>query len=615
MNKARLEKLKKSLNHSDVSRRRQAASMLGEGDERAIYPLITALFDKSLAVQDSAAQSLIQIGGEAVAYMTIPVLRKEASQRNAALLILKDLGEVSVPFLYDLLKDRDEDMRKFAVDLLGDIHVGVDYESLIPMFKDENANVRAATCRSFGLLNVKDGVKYLKEALSDPEEWVAFNALEALGAMESEEGVTAISELCNGSSLVLKFAAFETLGKIPSKQSRDALIECTKTTDSLTKSVAVKSLVQIGIEPDMLFLATDLRVMLQSDDWEDRFAAISGLSVIKDKESLYTLLDMAGSLDTSYPENEEHIAIIKDAVLNIADCSSLLSLCDINNLKFRGMAILVETLGKLKCIEAIDTLVKLLRSSLRDIRREAAHALVEIADERCVDSLIEALSDEDGHVRKQSIYALRKLKAKKSFLPILDLISKESYEDVVDEGVKALLSMDSSKFLHKASSYPENFKIYIAKYAQETELLLDLSKDDSKSVKIAAISRLGSFNQQNAYDRLSELLNDNDLELRRSSAMTLSQYGVFVDALLSAVNDSDMWVRFYALKAIAATKGAEYPDLFAQALNDRENLVVMGAIDALSILGGQDAYEAIYSIKDHTDDAIRQRVEEVLQSL
>ncbi|MBF0464926.1 MAG: HEAT repeat domain-containing protein [Nitrospirae bacterium] len=615
MNKARLEKLKKSLNHSDVSRRRQAASMLGEGDERAIYPLITALFDKSLAVQDSAAQSLIQIGGEAVAYMTIPVLRKEASQRNAALLILKDLGEVSVPFLYDLLKDRDEDMRKFAVDLLGDIHIGVDYELLIPMFKDENANVRAATCRSFGLLNVKEGVKYLKKALSDPEEWVAFTALEALGAMESEEGVTAISELCNGSSLVLKFAAFETLGKIPSKQSKDALIECTKTTDSFTKSVAVKSLVQIGIEPDMLFLAPDLRVMLQSDDWEDRFAAISGLSVIKDKDSLYTLLDMAGSLDTSYPENEEHTAIIKDAVLNIADCSSLLSLCDINNLKFRGMAILVETLGKLKCVEAIDTLVKLLRSSLRDIRREAAHALVEIADERCVDSLIEALSDEDGHVRKQSIYALRKLKAKKSFLPILDLISKEGYEDVVDEGVKALLSMDSSKFLHKASSYPENFKIYIAKYAQETELLLDLSKDDSKSVKIAAISRLGSFNQQNAYDRLSELLNDNDLELRRSSAMTLSQYGVFVDALLTAVNDSDMWVRFYALKAIAATKGAEYPDLFAQALNDRENLVVMGAIDALSILGGQDAYEAIYSIRDHTDDAIRQRVEEVLQSL
>ncbi|QWR77458.1 HEAT repeat domain-containing protein [Candidatus Magnetomonas plexicatena] len=615
MNKARLEKLKESLNHTDVSRRRQAASMLGEGDERAIYPLITALFDQSLAVQDSAAQSLIKIGGAAVAYMTIPVLRKEASQRNAALLILKDLGEVSVPFLYDLLKDRDDDMRKFAVDLLGDIAVGVNYELLIPMFKDENANVRAATCRTFGLLNVEEGVSHLKEALSDSEEWVAFAALEALGLMESEDGVTSITELCYGPSQVLKFAAFETLGNIPSQQSKDALIECTKTTDFITKSAAIKSLIRHGIEPGMAFLGSDLRVMLKNDDWEDKLTAISGLSTIKDKDSLYNLLDLAGSLDVSYPENEERIIIIKNAVLNIADCSSLLSLLDVNNLKFRGMAILVETLGKLKCVEAIDPLVKLLRSSLRDIRREAAHALVEIADERCVDSLIEALSDDDGHVRKQSIYALRKLKSKKAFLPILDLIGKDTYEDVVDEGVKALLSMDSSKFLHKADSYPENFKIYIAKYAQETELLLDLSKDNSKTVKMAAISRLGSLNEESAYNRLSELLKDADLELRRSSAMALSQYSVFVDGLLSAVRDSDMWVRFYALKAIAASKGADYIGLFAEALRDRENLVVMGAIDALSNLGGQDAYEALYSIKYHSDDAIRQRVEEVLQTL
>ncbi|MEO5357083.1 MAG: HEAT repeat domain-containing protein [Nitrospirae bacterium YQR-1] len=616
MNKAKLDKLKEHLNHADVSKRRQAASMLGEGGECAIYPLIKALFDSSLAVQDSAAQSLIKIGTEAVAYMTIPVLRKEASQRNAALLILKDLGEISVPFLYDLLTDSDDDMRKFAVDLLGDIRTGVDYKLLVPMLKDENANVRAATCRSLGLLNIKETVRYLEEALSDEEEWVAFTALEALGTMEREEAVASISNLCNSPSQVLKFAAFETLGRIPSKQSREAIIECTLNTDPITKSVAVKSLVKLGIEPEMGFLAQDLREMLSSDDWEDKLAAISGLTIIKDKDSLYNLLDLAGSLDTSNPENEEHVAIIKDAVVKIADCPTLLCLLDYNGFKFRGMAILLETLGKLKCVEAVAPLVTLLRrSSLRDIRREAAQSLVEIADESCVEPLIEALSDDDGHVRKQSIYALRKLKAKKAFLPILELISRETYEDVVDEGVKALLSMDSSKFLHKASSYPDNFKIYIAKYTQELELLLDLSKDNSKNVKIAAVSRLGSFNLSGAFDRLGELLEDPDVELRRSAAMTLNQNAVFIEGLLRAVKDNDMWVRFYALKSLAASKGDEFTGVLTEALNDHENLVIMGAIDALASLGGHVAYEALYPLKDHTDDALRQRIEEVLSAL
>jgi len=123
----------KLLNDPDSSQRRSAAEELAFADERAVYPLIKALRDESTAVQESATQALITLGnsddskflvniGEFVTYMVIPLLREEqAYLRNTALLIIKEVGHRAINLLYSLLKDKDPDIRKFALDLIADI--------------------------------------------------------------------------------------------------------------------------------------------------------------------------------------------------------------------------------------------------------------------------------------------------------------------------------------------------------------------------------------------------------------------------------------------------------------------------------------------------------------
>ncbi len=48
-----------------------------------------------------------------------------------------------------------------------DIKEGVERERLLPMFKDENANVRAATAKAVGELGYEDAIPYLVDALKD----------------------------------------------------------------------------------------------------------------------------------------------------------------------------------------------------------------------------------------------------------------------------------------------------------------------------------------------------------------------------------------------------------------------------------------------------------------
>ena len=172
------------LSHPDSNKRHLAAEALAEGDERSIYPLIRAMKDENPGVQDAAMRSLISIGGEITAYMVMPLLRDEPLLRNTAMIILKETGQPAVPLLRPLLKDKDYDIRKFAIDLISEIKQ-CDYpEELVNLLsEDPNPNVRAAAAKALGLLDYREAIPRLIEALQD-EEWVCFSVLEALSHAE-----------------------------------------------------------------------------------------------------------------------------------------------------------------------------------------------------------------------------------------------------------------------------------------------------------------------------------------------------------------------------------------------------------------------------------------------
>ncbi len=466
MHTAKFTKLIRNLDHEDASKRRSAAEALSEGDERAIYPLIKALRDDNFGVQDAAMRSLMEIKRESTAYMILPLLRENAFLRNTALIILRELGKTTVPLLHALLSDKDDDVRKFALDLIYDIQY-CDYpEKLAEMLTDDpNSNVRAAAAKVIGILQFREAIPQLLSALED-EEWVCFSALEALTNLRDANSVESIAVLLKSPSETIRFAAIEALGKIGSLKAEKPLVEHISKTYGLQKMALIKSLVQIGTIPSIPGISDVLIDMLKNDDWEEKFIAIKGLTYLKEKKSIHYIVDAAGSLDLSDPENENKLYVLREAIKSFGCTKSLIDILDDKTFKYRGKVFAIETVGDLKCKNAVSVLIKLLKSGYRDIRRSSIKSLSQIDSDETKEYFIEAINDHDSHVRKTAVTALGKINDMAAFEPLMKMLHNEKYNDVIDEFVKSLLKINSTLFISRINEFNDYIKESAGRYAE-----------------------------------------------------------------------------------------------------------------------------------------------------
>jgi len=467
MHTARLKKLVKDLRHHDSAKRRYAAEALSEGDERAVYPLIKALRDENFGVQDAAMRSLMEIKGESTAYMLLPLLRENAFLRNTAIMIIKEIGREAVPLLLPLLRDRDDDVRKFALDLIQDIK-HCDYpEKLVELLKDDpNPNVRAAAAKALGALKYRAAEPHLLEALKD-EEWVCFSAIEALTDMGGDGCLHAIAALLNSPSEAIRFAALEALGKIGSPLSVKPLVEHISKTEGYERNAAIKSLVHTGDIPSIPGISASLVEIMKDGDWEDQLTAIRGLVALKETSAIPYMIDIAGSYDTSVPDNEEKVGIIKEAVKSLGCNEYLLNILKDPSMKFRGRSIAVDIVGDLKCREAVPALIELLKNECRDVKRSAVNSLSKAEGEEVKETLINMINEHDSHVRKTAVISLGKIREKAAFEPLMKFLHNEKYHDVIHEFVKALLNINPSLFLSRIHEYSDHIRETAAEYVSD----------------------------------------------------------------------------------------------------------------------------------------------------
>jgi HEAT repeat protein len=433
----------KKLASPDPAKRRSAAEALSRGDERSIYPLIQALRDTHPGVQDAAMRSLISIGGEVAAWMILPLLRDEPCIRNTAMVILREIGKDTVPHLSPLFKDKDDDIRKFAIDLASEIGAAGLAEALAERLADDtNPNIRAAAAKGLGILGCRDALPQLIAALKDIE-WVRFNALESLAGMREEAAVEPILALLSDSSPVTRYAAIEALGAIGSPRAGDSLLAHLGTAEWDERAVVLKSLLRMGVPlPGAGFREELLEIFRSEEEWEDRLVALRGLREITDEDTLRAIIDVAGSLDTSKPGNEEIICSIKEVLRGIGHPNAFRRIVADPSLKFRGKTIAVEIVGDLAISEAVPDLVALLKSGVRDVRRAAAYALGRIGNDDAREGLLLGIRDTDGHVRQTAVAALGAFGGKASFGPLLSLLREEKYGNISEEAVRALAAID-----------------------------------------------------------------------------------------------------------------------------------------------------------------------------
>jgi HEAT repeat protein len=601
-----MKKLLKELNHPDDSIRRNAAQALSEGDDRAIYPLIRALQDENFGVQDAAMSSLISIGTEVVAYMVVPLLREESLLRNTALIILRELGRVSVPLLYPLLKDKDSDIRKFALDLLGEIKEDVLSEKIVQLIDDENVNVRAAAVKAIGEVMYKEALFSVIKALGE-DEWVAFSALDTLGRFKEEASVGPIAELLSSESEALRHAALETLGKIGSEKATEAIARHISSAQGEEKSAAIKSLVQIGITPSISEVADVLVEMFQSsDDWEEKLIALKGIVDLKETGAVESIIDVAGSLDRSLPEDEERLLIIQHYMNDESFADGFIRILENPLGRFRGKVIAAEMLGKLKYEKAVPVLVKLLDKSLRDVRRACIWALGQMDTEEARKSLIDALVDHDSTLRKVAVISLGRLRDRGSFDVILKRLDDEEYNDVVEDNVKALLMIDPEGLFSRLNQLSDNVKKAIGRFTNDLDILLSLSMGDVLDVRLAAIAKLGGIDDERALERLKDALKDVDAQVRRTAVMALSGARCCYEEIQSLFEDEDMWVRLHAVRALGESRRSEMIESLRRMLKDDEVPVSLAAVEAIGMIGGEEASNVLKSLLNHRNWTIRE---------
>ncbi len=462
----KLARLLQDLAGGDASKRRLAAEALADTDERAVYPLIRALRDENTGVQDAAMRSLIRIGGETTAYMALPLLREDALLRNTAIIMLRDIGPVSVPLLYPLLKDKDDDVRKFSIDLLMDIREGVDAGRIIPLIADPNPNVRAAAAKAAGVLGCRDAVPELVAALRD-EEWVCFSALEALGELRDESAVGPIAGLLGHESATSRCAAIEALGRIGGAAAEEALNAYLPKTDDFEKMAVLKSLLLMGAVPQGKGVAGTLLEMFRAGDWEERVLCVRGLAAVGHYAAIREVIDAAGSLDASEPDGEDILLRIKDGLRRFGCPDAFQKIVEDPAFRFRGKCIAVELIGEMRCEAATELLIRQLQGGIRDIKRACAVALGNIGGDAARHALIAAVEDHDSHVRKAAVAALGAAADRDAFDAVTRLIRGETYQDVLEEAVRAALAIDPDRFMGMLEDYGGRVQEIAGWYARE----------------------------------------------------------------------------------------------------------------------------------------------------
>jgi HEAT repeat protein len=299
------------LGDPDPDARRSAAEELVESrDPGALAALAAALQDDDKGVRDATARSLAAIGGYQVARAIVGyVADGSMALRNLAAGLLTNLGSAAIPSLLQYLHDQDQDVRKFAVDILGCIGLPAPVPALVPLLDDPDANVVVSTAEALGNIGVTSVIPDLCETF-DRYEYARAPVAEALGKIKdpssSEFLLARVSEAKSGDDPLVLFSLIEALAAVGDDHALTVLKDRIHTVSGKLRSILLHTVWQIAGRLEKPLTLTpeykpDFIVALKDSDPAIRQTAAEALAFYNDVESTTAMLRALGSgepLDT-----------------------------------------------------------------------------------------------------------------------------------------------------------------------------------------------------------------------------------------------------------------------------------------------------------------------------
>ncbi|MEI6521337.1 MAG: HEAT repeat domain-containing protein [bacterium] len=249
---------------------------------------------------------------------------------------------------------------------------------------------------------------------------------------------------------------------------------------------------------------------------------------------------------------------------------------------------IVTSLGQIGDAKSIPVLLASLRDVDMDLRKAASESLVLIGSP-AVEYLIELMSCEDEHTRKEAISMLGKIKDQRA-VPKLAKLMHEGGSDRSDAanalnimGWKPSGPEDRALFAFVRGKFDEP----VAEGKAMVAPLIAIKNDPSNEVRRAVANALGKIADPRSVPALIEMSKDDNPEVRESVARAL---GVMkdpssLDALIELLNDPEQYVRPAAARSLGLLKDGRALEPLMALLNDKKYALRKTAAESLASLG------------------------------
>jgi HEAT repeat protein len=341
--------------------RETAASSLGRtGESQAIRPLIASLEDASPAVRKIASEGLDLLGWAPATPVETVNFRIARQDWEGAV----QVGPIAAAALIRIINASDQSSRLAAIKVLGRTGSPEVVLPLVTALKDEDETIRIAAAAALEQAGAPEAVDALLQTIRDRDREVRKAVALALGHTHDERAVPPILNMLRTREPDMVAIAGKALAGL-GMHSVSYLTQMLSESEVAMQNLAAEILVQVG-SPAVMPLIDLLR---DGPPPANRLAA-NILGEIRDPRAVWPLISALQISDMTLPAVQ--------AMGKIGDFRAVKPLIELLNSTFSEtiQQATALALGGIGDPQAIDPLIQLLRASDREIRMEAAKALI-----------------------------------------------------------------------------------------------------------------------------------------------------------------------------------------------------------------------------------------------
>lgn len=614
---------------------REAAYLAGEHHcEEAVPALAELLSTGNLGIQEAADRALRKIGGKSTVAAVIPLLRSDdAPARNLSMDILRAVGVQDLPALVELMRDEDDDVRIFVSDILG----STDSVAAIPalgeaLLKDPEVNVRYQAAVSLGNLGLKEGAKYLNQALSD-EEWIQFAVIEALSKVRDDSSVDALAKAMAKSSDLVASMIVEALGEMGNVKAVTMLLRQLEKSPMALRNKIVKAVVQILGGKSLTMLSETERenfrqyllVALHDEEEDIQDAAILGLGHVGGERASREVLAIASQLD--YDRDHDRLELAVQALANIGLTEALKQ--GLTSSSYKTSRLAVEAISRLEEDGVSQMLIEAFWDRERDLQRDIIAALTASAGTEATAFFIEVLNKHnDGTVLKNALAYLGEL-GDESLGETLFSFLEHPYDDVKEAALDACVAVGGPEMngrfkelfkspdpVHRLMAVYAMGKLGVQEHIEDIKSALEDEVPDIRKVALEAFAGM-CMDLEEWLPVIQARLTDENREVRLTVVELMGQCpeAEVLEYLKQALQDQDDWVRVRAVEALGARRLPDAVPELVGLMHSGNTLLSLKAVEALGEIGGKVAFRSLLELVNSDDPELQAATEEALAKI